>query len=377
MSPLDRFCDTELSRKLMGRVAALADEVAERLGRPAVFIEVCGTHTVAISRLGLRSLLAGRVELRSGPGCPVCVTDHQEIDMMVNLARLPGVTVGTFGDMLRVPGSRSSLERERAGGADVRIFYSPLDAVAFAEANPEREVVFLGIGFETTAPAVAASLARARAKGVKNFSIFSAHKLIPPALRAVLSDPELKLDGLILPGHVSAITGRRAFDFIVKEYGLPSVISGFDPMDILIALHELLLQLLRGEARVVNKYTRVVREEGNLDARKRIAECFEEVDVPWRGLGVIPESGLSLRETFRDFDARFKLNIEPAPPTPLYPPGCACKEILRGKLLPPECRLFSNVCTPVHPVGPCMVSSEGACAAYYRFERFSPVGGGI
>ncbi|WP_235612871.1 hydrogenase formation protein HypD [Moorella sp. Hama-1] len=363
-----------MSRKLARKVFGLADQVAERLGRPAVFMEVCGTHTVSISRMGLRSLLAGRLELRSGPGCPVCVTDHQEIDMMVNLARLPGVTVGTFGDLVRVPGSQSSLERERAGGADVRVFYSPLDAVAFAEANPQKEIVFLGIGFETTIPIVALSLAQARARGVKNFSIFSAHKLVPPAVRALLSDPELKLDGLILPGHVSAVTGRRAFDFIAQEYGLPAVISGFEPLDIMIALHELLSQLLCGEARVVNKYTRVVREEGNPYARDRIAACFAVVDVSWRGLGVIPQSGLLLRETLRDFDARFKLNIELFPPR--HPSGCACGEVLRGKLLPLDCRLFGNVCTPVHPVGPCIVSSEGACAAYYRFERSLLIGGG-
>ncbi|GFN23366.1 hydrogenase formation protein HypD [Thermanaeromonas sp. C210] len=374
MLAVDRFREGELSRKLARKVLGLADQVAERLGRPAVFMEVCGTHTVSISRMGLRSLLAGRLELRSGPGCPVCVTDYEEIDMMLNLARLPEVTVGTFGDLMRVPGSQSSLERERAGGADVRVFYSPLDAVAFAEANPQKEVVFLGIGFETTIPVVAFSLAQARTRGVKNFSIFSAHKLIPPAVRAVLSDPELKLDGFILPGHVGAVTGRGAFDFIAQEYGLPAVISGFEPLDIMIALHELLSQLLRGEAQVVNKYTRVVREKGNPYARERIAECFEVVDVSWRGLGVIPKSGLFLRETFRDFDARFKLNIELLPPR--HSLDCACGEVLRGKLLPPDCRFFGKACTPVHPVGPCMVSSEGACAAYYRFERSLPIGGG-
>lgn len=364
---LEKFRDPSIGKGLLARVIERAREVKEKLGRPAVFMEVCGTHTVAISRAGLRSILGDYMELRSGPGCPVCVTDYADIDRMVAFASVPGVTVGTFGDMMRVPGSRTSLERQRAAGADVRIFYSPRDAVAYAAAHPERELVFLGVGFETTAPGVAAAIKEAKSKGVKNFSVFSVHKVVPPAMRAIIADPDLKIDGFILPGHVSTIIGRRSFDFIASEYGLPAVVSGFETLDIIDAIYRLLGQLLHGEARVENGYTRVVREEGNPLAQAQMAELFEAADASWRGFGVIPQSGLNIRPAYRDFDAaaRFEVEIEP----PRLPRGCACGDLLKGKLTPRDCRLFGTACTPSHPVGPCMVSSEGACAAYYQYER--------
>ncbi|SHI94923.1 hydrogenase formation protein HypD [Desulfofundulus thermosubterraneus] len=364
---LEKFRDPVLSRGLLARVINRAQKVREKLGRPAVFMEVCGTHTVAISRAGLRSILGEYMELRSGPGCPVCVTDYADIDRMVAFASLLGVTVGTFGDMMRVPGSRTSLERQRAAGADVRVFYSPRDAVAYAAEHPERQLVFLGVGFETTAPGVAAAIAEARGKGVKNFSVYSTHKVVPPAMRAIIADPEIRIDGFILPGHVSTIIGRRSFDFIATEYGLPAVVAGFETLDIIDAIYCLLGQILDGEARVENGYSRVVREEGNPRARAQMAEFFEVGDASWRGFGIIPQSGLNIRPAYRDFDAaaRFQVTIEP----PRLPRGCACGDLLKGKLTPGDCRLFGKVCTPAHPVGPCMVSSEGACAAYYQYER--------
>jgi len=372
MHILDRFRDAETGRALLGRVFVLAERAREKLGRPPVFMEVCGTHTVAISKAGLRSLLDGKLELRSGPGCPVCVTDYGDIDTMVAFGRLPGVTVGTFGDMVRVPGSTTSLEEEKARGADVRVFYSPADAVQWAEANPGRQMVFLGVGFETTAPAIALSVAQAQAQGVKNYSVFSANKVVPPALHALLADPELRLDGFILPGHVSAIIGRRAYDFIADQYGLPSVISGFETLDILDALYHLLQQVLAGEARVVNGYTRVVREEGNPRAQALLKQFFDPTDVSWRGFGVIPDSGLQWKPEYRAFDAAARFAPEVAEPR--IPQGCRCGDLLKGKLTPRECKLFATACTPTHPVGPCMVSSEGACAAFYQYERRGAVG---
>ncbi|MBE0465771.1 MAG: hydrogenase formation protein HypD [Candidatus Desulforudis sp.] len=369
MHILDRFRDPEIGRALLERVAALADQARERLGRPPVFMEVCGTHTVAISKAGLRGLLDGKLELRSGPGCPVCVTDYGDIDTMVAFGRLPGVTVGTFGDMVRVPGSRTSLEREKARGADIRVFYSPADAVRWAQDNPDRQLVFLGVGFETTAPTIALSVAQAQALGLKNYTVFSANKVVPPALHALLADPEAQLDGFILPGHVSAIIGRRVYDFIAEDYGLPSVISGFETLDIVDALYGLLKQVLAGEARVENGYTRVVKEEGNPRAQAMLDRCFEIDDVSWRGFGVIPGSGLQWKPEYRDFDARARFAPEVAEPR--IPKGCRCGDLLKGKLTPRECKLFATACTPTDPVGPCMVSSEGACAAYYQYERRS------
>ncbi|ACX53085.1 hydrogenase formation HypD protein [Ammonifex degensii KC4] len=362
----ERLRDPATGRKLAGRVRELAARVCDRLGRRLVFMEVCGTHTMAISRSGIRSLLRDYLELRSGPGCPVCVTDQADIDRMIALARLEGVVVGTFGDMLRVPGSSSSLERERALGAQVKIFYSPAEAVAWAAANPSQQMVFLGVGFETTAPGVALSIKEAEQKGISNYSVYVSHKLIPPALKALLADPENRLDGFLLPGHVSTIIGRRAYLFL-EEYGMPAVIAGFEPNEILDAVRELLEMLLEGKAEVRNAYSHVVREEGNLRAQKLLSEVFTVCDVPWRGFGCIPQSGLRLREELAAFDAARRFELPPVESR--VPPGCACGEILKGKLTPKDCPLFARACHPTHPVGPCMVSSEGACAAYYRYER--------
>lgn len=365
----EKFRDPELSKKILKRVQELGEKLLLARGKKAMLMEVCGTHTVAISRAGLRSLLRDFLELRSGPGCPVCVTDQRDIDAMIALAHTPGVVVGTFGDMVRVPGSFSSLEKERAKGAAVEIFYSPQEAVSFAACHPEKEVVFLGVGFETTAPAVAASITEAQVQNLKNFRIFSAHKLIPPVMHVLLRDPALKVDGFLLPGHVSTIIGRQAFDFIARDYHVPAVVTGFELVDILGGIYLLLRQLLAREAVVENGYTRVVREEGNKEAQNLLRTYFEPGDAAWRGFGVVPESGLTLKRTYAAYDACQKFPTELPPST--VPKGCACGDLLKGKLSPPDCPLFARACTPLRPVGPCMVSSEGACAAYYQFEQYA------
>ena len=358
--------NTELTKQFLEKLIDLAKRVNDTFSRPIQFMEVCGTHTTAISKSGLRGLLCPHIELLSGPGCPVCVTDQAEIDTMIALARIPNVTVATFGDMIRVPGTESTLEVERARGANVEIFYSPMDTVLYAQDHKDREVVFLGVGFETTAPAVAMSIVEARSKAVQNYSVFSVHKIVPPAMRALLADPELRLDGFILPGHVCTITGRRAFDFISSEYRLPAVVAGFGPMDVMESLYLLMQQMLQDKAETVIGYRRLVHENGNIRAQKVMEECFEIADTPWRGFGVIPGSGLRLKPAFRahDASARFPIEIKESSP----PEGCSCGEVLKGKMKPNQCPLFSTVCTPSDPIGPCMVSSEGACSAYYHYD---------
>jgi hydrogenase expression/formation protein HypD len=348
-------------------VDALARElaaVAERRA-PATFMEVCGTHTMAIARFGLRELLPESVRLVSGPGCPVCVTAHGDLDHIVALARLPEVTLVTFGDLVRVPASRTSLAAERATGADVRVVYSARDAVELAAACPDRQVVFAGIGFETTAPTIGAAVLEARQRGLGNFSALSLHKTMPPPLRALLELGETPLQGFILPGHVSVVTGLDCYGFLADEFGVGGVVTGFEAHDVLRAL----LQLLRMETPSITiEYTRAVRAEGNPVARRVLDQVFEPGDADWRGLGVIPGSGLRFREEFAAFDAAARFSVDPG--EPIEPAGCRCGEVLRGVVDPAECALFGRRCTPEDPVGACMVSSEGACAARYRYRGF-------
>lgn len=327
------------------------------------FMEVCGTHTMAISRFGLRELLPTAVRLVSGPGCPVCVTATGDLDVAVALARLPHVTLTTFGDLVRVPASRTTLAAERAAGADVRVVYSPADAVELAAQEREREVVFAGIGFETTAPTVAAAVLEARARGLANFFVLSLHKTMPGALRALLDLGEVGIDGFILPGHVSVVTGTAIYEFLAGEYGVSGVIAGFEADDVLQAL----LMLTRQRQPAIEiAYTRAVRPEGNPVARELMEAVFEPCDATWRGLGIIPGSGLRLREEFARYDASRRWQVETGEPT--EPRGCACGDVLRGALDPADCPLFAGACTPESPVGPCMVSSEGSCAARYRYR---------
>jgi len=330
-------------------------------------MEVCGTHTMAIYRFGLRSLLPPEIRLISGPGCPVCVTPNDYLDRAIALCRLPGVITTTFGDMMRVPGSSSSLMEERARGADIRIVYSPLDAVALAAANQEKKVVFLGVGFETTAPTIAGSILAAQAKGLANYFVLASHKTIPIPMQVLTNDPELALSGYICPAHVSAIIGVDAYRPLAEEFHTPCVITGFEPADVLQGVLMLAEQVIAGESRVETQYRRVVRPEGNPKAREILDQLFEPCDVPWRGIGVIPGSGLKLRESYASFDAEKMLPVEVEPT--VEHAGCRCGEVLKGKISPFDCPLFGVACTPEAPVGACMVSSEGTCAAAFKYGR--------
>ena len=352
------FKDPKLARGLIETIHRLAPE-------HATLMEVCGTHTVAIARNGIRDLMPEGLRLASGPGCPVCVTCNRDIDTVIALARIPNVTITTFGDMTRVPGSTSSLLAEQAAGRSVEIVYSPLDALAFAKAHPEREVVFVGVGFETTTPLVAMAIKRAKAMGLSNFTVFAAHKNMPGALELLVGDPTLELDALILPGHVSTIIGAEPYRFLAEKYGIPGVITGFEPVDVLQGIAMLVRQLHEGRAEIEIAYARGVMPEGNPVALAAIDEVFETCTATWRGLGDIPGSGDRIRDEFANFDAvrRFEPDVEPT----RDPKGCRCGDVLRARIAPNECPLFRTVCTPENPVGPCMVSSEGSCAAYYRY----------
>lgn len=333
--------------------------------KPVRFMEFCGGHTVAIFRFGIRQVLPKTLEMVSGPGCPVCVTATVDIDKAIALSQIPGVIIATFGDMLKVPGSRSSLQKARAGGADIRMVYSPLDALKIASENPDKSVVFLGIGFETTAPGVAASVMQAEEQNITNYYVLSQHKLSPPAIKAILESGEVKLNGLICPGHVSAITGSQAWEFIAIDFGIPCVVSGFEPLDILQCVDMLVTQVEHKESKVEIAYRRGVTREGNVYAQKLMDSVFEPRPANWRGLGLIPGSGLKFRAQYSHYDAekKFEIKVEPS----VEPKGCLCGEVLRGVKTPLECPLFRTVCNPESPVGPCMVSSEGSCSAYYLY----------
>ncbi len=361
MKYLDEFRDAERVRKVAAAVAAVAPD-----DRGFTFMEVCGTHTMAVARYGLKKLLPANVRLISGPGCPVCVTPKEYVDYAVALAREPGVTVATFGDMMRVPGSSTDLLRLQAEGADVRVVYSARDALAFARAEPKRAVVFLAVGFETTAPTVAATAKEAAAAGIRNYFVLAAHKLIPPAMRVLCEGGAVALDGFLCPAHVSAIIGARAYEFIPRDYDLACAVAGFEPVDILQGIYFLLKQYADGERRVDNQYSRVVKEEGNPRAQEIQAEVFRVCDSRWRGLGDLPASGLALREEYAALDAARAFEVEPEETVPDR--GCICGDVLTGAKVPAECSLIGDECTPARPVGPCMVSSEGTCAAALKYE---------
>lgn len=347
------------------KAQALAREIARRAGgRPMTFMEVCGTHTMAIARFGIKSLLPSSIRLISGPGCPVCVTPHAFLDRAVALARMPESCLCTFGDMMRVPGSTSSLEEERAAGRDIRVVLSTLDALEIARREPQRHIVFLGIGFETTAPTVAASIRTAAREGISNYSVLAAPKLVPPALQALLAAP-VELDGFLLPGHVSTIIGAKAYRPLLERSNKAGAIAGFEPTDILQGFLELASQIADRRPHLSTSYTRAVSEEGNPKALALLEEIFEPCSASWRGLGEIPSSGLAIRNHLASFDAarRFDVEVEPT----VEPEGCRCGEILTGRARPEECPLFGVKCTPDHPIGACMVSSEGTCAAHAKY----------
>ncbi len=355
------FRDPEIARGLI-------EAISKSTTKPFNIMEVCGTHTVSIARHGLRDVMPDTITLLSGPGCPVCVTANRDIDMAIEFGRQPDVILTTFGDMMKVPGSYSSLTSEKADGRDVRVVYSTLDALDIARANPDKHVVFLGVGFETTAPTVAAVIQQAAQRDVDNFSVFSVHKTVPEALRALLNDPEVRIGGFVLPGHVSTIIGLDPYQFIADEYQVPSVIAGFEPIDILQAVYMLIKQVAEGRAEIEIGYKRGVQPQGNPAAREKLLDVFEGSDADWRGIGVIPGTGLAIREKYARWDATKRVPV--TPPEPKEVPGCQCGDVLRGVVAPFECRLFAKACTPEHPIGPCMVSSEGSCAAYYRYTDY-------
>ncbi len=369
MEFIDEFRDPALARKL---IAQIRHKVAAHPDiRPVRLMEFCGGHTHAIFHFGLRQMLAGDVDMRSGPGCPVCVTAAADLDAALVLAEIPDVILATFGDMVRVPGGHGTLQEIKAGGADVRIVYSPMDALSIAKRHPDREVVFLGVGFETTAPGVAAIVRQADKAAIGNFSVLSLHKLTPPAMRAILDAGEVALDGIIGPGHVSAVIGSEAWQFLPATYGIPCAVAGFEPLDLLSAIAALVNAVAEKEPGVLNTYPRSVRPQGNQVARQMLEQVFEVGPAAWRGFGPISASGLSLSRDFaaRDAARRFTVEVEPVP----EPAGCRCGEVLRGVIAPPDCPLFRRLCSPRNPIGPCMVSAEGACAAYYKYNEGVPV----
>ncbi|NOX20762.1 MAG: hydrogenase formation protein HypD [Nitrospirae bacterium] len=340
--------------------------LAQRIGRPVRLMEVCGTHTVSIFRHGIRAMLPEGVDLLSGPGCPVCVTSIEDIDWAIAFCKQVGGVIATFGDMMKVPGSDMNFFQARAEGADIRFVYSPVDALNIAVEEPDKEVVFFATGFETTSPTVAAVLKRALDERVGNFYIYSVHKLVPPALKALVEDKEVRVDGFILPGHVSTIIGSRGYEFLARQYKLPGVITGFSPEEIMQGIAMLLEQILQGRAEIEIQYKKVVRPEGNPQALRLLEDVFTLADSYWRGIGMIPQSGLEPAEQYSEHDAKqaFRLEFTSKP----EPRGCSCGEVLRGVKKPTDCPLFRKVCTPERPVGACMVSTEGSCAAYYKYS---------
>lgn len=343
--------------QLIGKII----EELQDFRQPVKFMEVCGSHTMAIGHWGIRKLLPQNIKLISGPGCPVCVTPSSMIDELI---KLKNVTIAAFGDLLRVPGSLGTLEQARAAGADIRIIYSPLEALEFAG---KKETVLTGIGFETTIPGIALTIQKAAEENIKNFSVLPAFKLVPPALEALLSGGDLEVNGFILPGHVSVVIGADAYKMLPEKFGIGGVVTGFEPLDILLGIRKLVNQIKEERPEIENEYGRVVTKTGNPKAKQIIDQILQTEDAVWRGLGLIPLSGLGIREEYSQFDAgkKYGLKITDSEKNS----GCRCADVLKGKIIPSQCALFANTCEPGNPLGPCMVSSEGSCAAYYRYER--------
>ena len=358
---LKQFRDPKLAHELIELIGKICK------GRTINLMEVCGTHTVSIGRYGLRSAMPEGLKLLSGPGCPVCVTSNHDIDCAIAMARVPDAIVATFGDMIRVPGSTTTLGAEKAQGADVRVVYGPLDALDIARKNPTRPVIFIGVGFETTTPVVGSAVQMACEEGQSNFYLYCAHKSTAPALAAIANDPDTRVDGFILPGHVSTVTGLAPYEFLARDFKTPGVVTGFEPVDILSGVARLVAMVAEGTPRIENAYGRGVDDCGNLAAQKVIEDVFEPCDAVWRGLGPIPMSGLRLKGAYAAHDAMkaFSPEVEPTRETR----GCRCGDVLRGIITPDQCPLFGRVCNPEQPTGPCMVSSEGSCAAYYRYRE--------
>jgi hydrogenase expression/formation protein HypD len=364
MKFVDEFRDQNLAAALAKRIAK------ESAGKDWKVMEVCGGHTHTIYKYGIEDLLPPNVELVHGPGCPVCVIPMGRVDDGIAVAKTDGVIFTCFGDMMRVPGSTGSLLDAKAEGADVRMVYSPLDALKLARENPDREVVFYAIGFETTAPSTALTILRAAEEGVSNFSVFCNHVTIVPPMKAILDSPDLRLDGFLGPGHVSTVIGIRPYEFVAKRYGKPVAVVGFEPLDILQGVHMVIQQINDGRCEVENQYRRIVRDDGNPRALEVLRQVFKlRPHFEWRGLGFISLSALALRDEFAHLDAERRFEVPGV--RVADPKACQCGEVLKGVLKPWECKVFGTACTPETPIGTCMVSSEGACAAYYNFGRFS------
>jgi len=360
MKYIDEYRDAALGQKLVAKI--------QRSSRKQVrFMEFCGGHTVSIFKHGIRQLLPPTIEMLSGPGCPVCVTATEDIDRVIALAGHPDVIIVTFGDLLKVPGSVSSLQQVRAEGSDIRVVYSAVEALDIARENQLRSIILVGIGFETTAPGVAASVLQAAAEGLNNYYVFSLHKMTPPIIKALLDSGETRLDGIVCPGHVSTVIGAVPYEFIPPNYGIGCVVSGFEPVDILLSISMLVDQIEAGQPKVEIAYRRAVRPEGNPQALRLMHQVFAVGPATWRGVGTVPGSGLVLRDEYQAYDALRRYEIPPLESQ--EPPGCICGDILRGVKTPLDCGLFENTCTPEQPVGPCMVSSEGTCAAYYHYAE--------
>lgn len=373
MKYVDEYRDPARVGALLEAIAVLTRKVVAERGRPLHIMEVCGGHTHAIFKYGIAKMLPAELELVHGPGCPVCVLPIGQVDDCVAIAETPNVIFATFGDAMRVPGSKKSLLQAKAEGADIRMVYSPLDALALARANPEREVVFFGLGFETTMPATALTILQADAEDVRNFALFCNHITIIPTMRAILESPELRLDGFLGPGHVSMIIGTRAYDFIAETYHLPLVVAGFEPLDILDSIWRVVAQLAEGRAEIENQYGRVVPQDGNMAALDAIGRVFELREFfEWRGLGSIAHSGVRIQQAYARFDAERKFAL---PSQRIADPqSCQCGEVLKGLIKPRQCKVFGTDCTPETPLGALMVSSEGACAAYYQYGDFESRG---
>lgn len=351
----------EFTKKIIGSIKKLVNEI----NKPVKFMHVCGTHEHTISKYGLRTLFPKNIEVLSGPGCPVCVCPAADIDKAIELGKRDNTILTTFGDMIRVPATRLSLSDIKAKGADVRIVYGPNDAIKIAEDNPNKEVIFFAIGFETTVPLIGYEI---QSGPPSNFSIICAHKLIPAALELLMSQSLLKIDGFISPGHVSTIIGLKPYEIFSQGYRIPNVIAGFEPNDVLLSILMLLKQVKDKKYDTINEYSRVVKPEGNKIAQKIIADVFESISSPWRGIGRIADGGLAIREEYQEFDAEKKFNIEIEKSQDI-PPDCSCHLVMVGKLYPYECKLFRKSCTPINPIGPCMVSMEGTCSIYYKYYK--------
>lgn len=348
-------------------IKKLIKEINELVQEEISIMEVCGTHTMAIFKSGIRELLPSKLKLISGPGCPVCVTPQSYIDTAIQLLKREDIIITTFGDMIKVPGKDSSLRKEKALGRDIRMVYSPLDSLKIAEENPDKEVVFLGVGFETTAPTIALSVKLAHKKNIKNYSVLQSIKTMPNTMKQLILDDEVKINGFICPGHVSSVIGVKPFEFLAKDFNIPSVVAGFESGDIAIALYKIIKMINEKEYNVKNVYGRLVNYEGNSKALEIIDEVFQKTDSNWRGLGTIKNTGLRLKSNYSLYDAEEKLNLKMVDTQPNK--ECICGDILKGKKIPLDCKLFGKACNPINPIGACMVSEEGTCAAYYKYNN--------